>query len=44
MKLQCFKRTAMREECYCMDPGEIEDLLEQIGPKGTWDRRRDGGG
>lgn len=42
MKLHCFKRTARREECYCVDPDELEILLHQIGPKGVLDRERDG--
>ncbi len=43
LKLHCFKRMARREECYCVDPDELELLLDQIGPKGVLDRDRDRG-
>ena len=41
LKVHCFKRTAMREECFCVDPDELEHLLDQIGPRGVLDRERD---
>jgi hypothetical protein len=42
LKLHCFKRTARRQDCYCVDPEEMERLLEQIGPKGILERERGG--
>ena len=41
MKLHCFKRTAKRQDCYCVDPEDFRRLMEEIGPKGVLERQRD---
>lgn len=41
LKMHCFKRTASRQDCYCVDPDELEDLLDRIGPKGVYEVQRD---